>query len=384
MFSSDKTAVAEHRSSYQPSELGPARPDNLPSNPPITGQSASSARRSRFGAFTLVQVVVVLGVVILLAGATFGFAQRGRSAAMRSGCDVHLKAISMALDAYRQETGGYPTSLSQLQTAKFLSDPAMLRCGCDPRLEGTYDDFYLYRGARAVKGDTRDPDTLPFVVCPFHEEDNGSGNQAFAHDTEQNKVFVATLRSASSATVERPGKSPVAARSGMQVRGGDRLRTSGGGTVVVEFADGSTASLLSNADLTVLQSFMESHGRAPLYTLVRQHLGEIVYKVHTGSRFDVATPTATAGALGTEFRIKQRGEKWYLKVIESKVMCVSTVGSAVYASTGNASNSNSGWSFIGREHSGDNNNGGGNGDDEDNGGNGNGDDDDDDDNSGRG
>lgn len=289
----------------------------------------SQAFGQRRRAFTLAQLVVVMAVVAILTCTTFAVVGRSRRAALRVTCNMHLTAISLALDAYRQEYRAYPASLAQLQKAKFLQDPSVLHCPRDPRPTGTYDDFYLFRSARPVTGDTRDPNTLPFVVCPFHEEDNGVGIQAFPRETQQNAVYVATLSGVTSATVERPGKTVIAARGGMQVRGGDRIRTAAGGGATIQFADGSTAQLLSNADATVLQSFISGHSHAPLYTLLRQNLGEIAYKVHHGSRFDVATPTATAGALGTEFRIKRSGNSWYLKVTDSKVMCSSQVGNFV-------------------------------------------------------
>jgi hypothetical protein len=43
---------------------------------------------------------------------------------------------------------------------------------------------------------------------------------------------------------------------------------------------------------------------APLYTLIRQSVGiNVKYTVTHGSKFDVTTPTATAGALGTMFYV---------------------------------------------------------------------------------
>jgi len=160
--------------------------------------------------------------------------------------------------------------------------------------------------------------------------------------------------------MQRPGKAPIAAAAGMELRGGDRIITGGsppsgsgatggvvnglgnvvvggagggalnnlakangdmdGGEAVIEFADGSTATLSSGTSATVLQSFLMGQANAPLYTLIRQGVGQAIYKVHSGSKFDVVTPTATSGARGTEFTItvKSNGET-ELTVSEGKV-----------------------------------------------------------------
>jgi type II secretory pathway pseudopilin PulG len=319
-------------------------------------------------AFTLVQIIVVIAIIGLLASILLGVIGRGHRAALRSTCDVHLKAIVMALDAYRQETGNYPTSLSQLIAAKYITDTSMLHCPRDPKLDGTYDEFYMFRGARPNPKDTRDANALPLVVCPFHEEDSGTGVQGFRTGTKQFAASPATVNSTAGATIYRPGKDPEPARAGMTLRGGDRVVTEGGGETEVKFADGSLATLQPDADMTVIQSFIDGNSGAPLYTVVRQHLGEIFYHVNHGSKFDVATPTATAGALGTKFYVKRDGENWYLKVVESKVLCAAPAGSKIYeAPVGLAPSSASGWNLIDTETSvrrSDDDSGGGSDDDD--------------------
>src|SRR5690606_10755575 len=119
----------------------------------------------------------------------------------------------------------------------------------------------------------------------------------------------------SGATIERPGKNPIAARAGMTLRGGDIIRTSNGGSASVLFADGSISDLRGDSEITLLQSFLAGQSHAPLYTLIRQQAGDVAYRIHHGSKFDVTTPTATAGALGTAFEIKENSDDtWWLKV----------------------------------------------------------------------
>jgi type II secretory pathway pseudopilin PulG len=258
-------------------------------------------RRRRFG-FTLLQLIVVIAIMGVLAALSFGYLGRARARARVATCDAHLKAIAMALDTYRQEEKHYPASLQELAD-RHLVDADVLRCPADPDPNSAgYGEYYILRQAR---GD----DDRPIVVCPLHESRETQikqiGVQAFAgRYTKQYAAVSATLSQANAATVQEPGGQAISGAPGMTLRGGDRIRTGAAGLAVITFADGSTATLNENADVTVLQSFLDSQvSSSTLYTLVRQVAGTAVYAVHHGSKFDVATPTATAGARGTKFQI---------------------------------------------------------------------------------
>jgi type II secretory pathway pseudopilin PulG len=266
--------------------------------------------------FTLLQIVVVLSVLAILMTMTVGVFGRGRAVAKRAQCDMHLKAIAVALDAFRQERGSYPQTLAELQDQKYLQDPGALHCPADPRHDGTYEEFYVLRSPR-------DSGERPIVVCPFHEQDK-QGAQAYKGVyTSHFAVKSARLESAVGATVQRPGTGPIAAAAGMSLRGGDRIRTGAGGVAKIVFSDGSSSELQANSDLTVLESFLAGQEQAPLYTLVRQTLGVITHRVNPGSKFDVVTPTGTAGALGTVFKItiadSTGATPGTIEVIESRV-----------------------------------------------------------------
>jgi type II secretory pathway pseudopilin PulG len=276
-------------------------------------KNAMRMTRRRRG-LSLVQLVVVLGVISMLATLLFNVFSDGRASARRAQCDAKLKTIALALDAHRQEMGLFPASLQVLRTKHFLHDEDDLHCPADVRGNGSYNDFYVIRAAR-------DDSNLPTVVCPFHENINGQGTQAFKGNyTKQFMTRPAELRQASGATIERPGEAPVAAIPGTTLRGGDRIRTAAGGAAVIRFADSSESELQGNSDVTVLQSFVASTSTGTLYTMVRQTLGTVVHRVHHGSKFDVATPTATAGALGTMFTINiNQSGTGTLAVQQSKV-----------------------------------------------------------------
>ena len=266
------------------------------------------------GGFTLIQLVVSLGIVSMMATMMFNVFSDGRSTARRTQCDARLKTVALALDAFRQEQNQYPASLQELNEKHYLHEQTALHCPMDVREDGTYGDFYAIRAPRD-RGD------LPILVCPFHESQGNAGQQVFKGGyTKQFMTSPAKLEAASGATVERPGQNAVAAVAGITLRGGDRIQTSQGGSAIIRFADNSSCELAGNADLTVLQSFVASTAGSTLYTIVRQKLGTILYKVHHGSKFDVATPTATAGALGTKFNITvYPNGTGSLEVIESQV-----------------------------------------------------------------
>ncbi|HEX8552385.1 MAG TPA: FecR domain-containing protein [Abditibacteriaceae bacterium] len=294
----------------------------------LSSRAANNFALKRRG-FTLLELVIVVGVLGVLAAFMFGSFNRGRATSRRAQCDVNLKGITLALDAYRAEHGTFPLSLTELVAQKYLPSVDALRCTADARENGSYDEYYVQRGPR-------DDAQLPILVCPLHEHDAGGsthGAQAFVgRYTTQFAASPTILESATDTTVVRPdGRGEVAAWSGMPLRGGDRVMTKRNGHAKLRFADGSTATLSPRSDVTVLQSFLDGNANAPLYTLVRQTLGEAVYKVHHGSKFDVATPTVTAGARGTEFRIKVAADgKVDFYLIEGRVV-LSTVQRSAWA-----------------------------------------------------
>jgi type II secretory pathway pseudopilin PulG len=268
--------------------------------------------------FTLVQILVVLGIIGVLGALTFPIFSRARASASRQSCDVKLKGIALALDAFKQERGTYPVSLQELTTEGFLKDTNALHCPSDPRPRGSYNDFYAVRAPH-------DSGELPVVCCPFHEEFGNAGNQArLGRFTTQFATQPATLSGSNGVQIMHPGQEEaIAGFQGMQLHGGDQIITRSQGAAEVTFADGSTVSLGKDTKVTVLQSFIDGQQGARLYTIVRQLAGDATYTVHHGSRFDVATPAATAGARGTKFRILVNGpspEQTNLMVMEGKVV----------------------------------------------------------------
>jgi type II secretory pathway pseudopilin PulG len=271
-----------------------------------------SVRRRRTG-FTLAQIVVAIAILGILSAIIIGTFRRARVPAQRAKCDVQLKELVMALDTFRQERGHLPDNLSELVDNNYI--PAdTLHCPADlnyytarktdPKYT-SYSDGYVIR-------EPRDSGELPIVVCPFHEDDGSFGAQGFKGGyTKQFAAEPASLPVggfSGAVTVTRPGVGvlalPTKAGQPLMLHGGDRIKT-GAGSATITFQDGSTAGITANTEMSVLQSFIDGQTSGTLYTLVRQFSGRVNYYVNPSahSHFDVATPTATAGALGTRFTI---------------------------------------------------------------------------------
>jgi type II secretory pathway pseudopilin PulG len=277
--------------------------------------------QKRFPGFTLPEILLAVGVIVAIAAISFSVFSSSRKSTQRIQCDVHLKALGLALDAFRQERGSFPATLDELRTEGYITDKSIFYCPSDPRPKPSYQEYYVVRGPR-------DKQELPILVCPFHEN-TSHGNQAFVgRYTTQAEVAPAGLEASAGATVQHPGKDPVAAPVGMALHGADRIRTGSGGFATIRFKDGSKALIGKNADVTVLQSFIQ--GQGSLYTIVRQNSGTAKYEVHHGSKFDVVTPTTTAGALGTKFeiRVSATAGTW-LKVTEGKVRFTTLASSEI-------------------------------------------------------
>lgn len=246
--------------------------------------------------YTLIEIVVVVAVIGVLASLVLGQFRRGRAVARRAQCNVQLESLALALDAYRQEQGHFPEFLHELSSGGYVQDPTLMRCPDDPDPQGSYENFYVIR-------DGQDEQELPLLVCPYHENDRYGVQAYVGRYTTQFMTRPAILSSARAATVQHPAQDPIAAPVGLQLHGADRVRTAKNGAATIDFVDGSSATLSKNCDVTVLQSFLQGKTLPTLCTLLRQTTGEVDYVVHTGSKFDVTTPVATAGALGTKFKI---------------------------------------------------------------------------------
>ena len=281
---------------------------NTSSNRASFRASSRLGHRRRAG-FTLLQILLVVGLIAVLSAILIGQFGRSRASVRLVECDMHLKEISLALETFRQETGHMPANLMELKDKGYVSLET-LRCPADPDLaKHSGDPTYTSYGNYYVLREPMDNGNLPVLVCPFHEKEGEHGAQAFKGG--YSKQFAARPASLSpsdvsgAVTVTRPGDGVLAlpADKPLELRGGDHIQT-GAGTATLRFTDGSTAEIEAGSDMTVMQSYINQQRGGALYTLVRQVGVRINYYVEPGNNFDVATPTATAGALGTRFTIE--------------------------------------------------------------------------------
>ena len=74
-------------------------------------KNSSFARRARRG-FTLVELLVVIGVIALLAGIAFPVFSRAREGGRRTVCQSNLKQLGLAFAQYMNDKGRYPGAAS--------------------------------------------------------------------------------------------------------------------------------------------------------------------------------------------------------------------------------------------------------------------------------
>ncbi len=91
-------------------------------------------RHHRCGAFTLIELLTVIGIILILAGLVLGLASRAQSKAAQSRAQAEIQALSAAANNYQIDNGTYPRPItsSNGQTSKPTDS-------LDPRSSTSYD-----------------------------------------------------------------------------------------------------------------------------------------------------------------------------------------------------------------------------------------------------
>lgn len=80
-------------------------------------------------AFTLMELLVVLGIVSLLSALSFSVFARARESGRRATCQNNLKQIALAVQQYTQDNGGaFPSFTSGFKLFPLLQAQGVLRC----------------------------------------------------------------------------------------------------------------------------------------------------------------------------------------------------------------------------------------------------------------
>jgi len=99
-------------------------------------------RSLRAAAFTLVEVLVAVGIIVILVALLFPAFVKVRAVAKQAICIGQLRQIGMAMLIYAEDNGGLAPHLSTLYPA-YLSNPAVFLCPSDPAA-GKHDaDEYM-------------------------------------------------------------------------------------------------------------------------------------------------------------------------------------------------------------------------------------------------
>lgn len=89
--------------------------------------------RSKCLAFTLVEILIVIAIILLIAALVAPTFLGAKASGKRAACITQMKQIGLALNLYREQFGEYPENhrLDPLKVSGFLSDQRLLMCPTD-------------------------------------------------------------------------------------------------------------------------------------------------------------------------------------------------------------------------------------------------------------
>src|SRR6476661_2996624 len=106
--------------------------------------------KRHYNGFTLIELIVVIGIIIVLAGLVLSMAGYARKKGARARAETEIAAMSAACESYKADNGVYPANAATNSlNAKTNGNPGSTPCPSpcpDPNAVTAYSDtsFYLY------------------------------------------------------------------------------------------------------------------------------------------------------------------------------------------------------------------------------------------------
>ena len=253
--------------------------------------------KGRNRGFTLIEILVTIGIIAVLAGIGVVTIGKVRGANSQTTCISNLRMLSQGLQSYYNDymtfpEDGYPDDGDDMyplstELANYIKDKSTFVCPEDDDTTSTanfasYDPYYVAR-----KG-SYDSNELA-LGCPRHRGAKNSTTAFSTGSTEITSVGAVTVSGQ-----EIPPDGTTAQRTISSVN--DKMTFADNSTVTVKNASGGSYGCF------LVQSVRLSDGT--LYSIVKvQDNGTIEVEVSTGSKFEVVTPSAIVGVRGTKFTV---------------------------------------------------------------------------------
>ena len=254
--------------------------------------------KDRKRGFTLIEILVTIGIIAVLAGIGVVSVSKIRSAKNQTTCINNLRVISHGLQMYYNDymtfpDDGYPDDSDDLyplstELANYINNKSTFICSEDSDTTSTadfasYDPYYVAR-----KG-SYDSNELA-IGCPRHR---GAKNSTSAFSTGSTEIM-SVGKVLDKNLQEIPPDGTKAQRTISSVN--DTMEFEDLSTVTITNASGGSYGCF------LVQSVRLSDGT--LYSIVKvQDNGTIDVHVTTGSKFEVVTPSAIVGVRGTDFTV---------------------------------------------------------------------------------
>ncbi len=236
----------------------------------------NQARKIRQKAFTLLELLVVMSVLMIVLAIIVGASRELRVHSNLIFCMNNLRQISVAMVTYYNDHKDYPSGLPydtlSHQLSRYLSSSKIFVCPQDDTdSEDSYSQFYTYPGQDAGGGKY-------IIGCPRHKRGSMCAS-VFGFQTAY-KSKVATVRI-----------------------DGETLQPGSSSSGTMNLEDGTTVSS-NDIEMYLVQSIRMSDGT--LYTIVRVPDGEtgsLSVDATNGTQLEIITPSLIAAVRGTQFTI---------------------------------------------------------------------------------